>query len=65
MKIVKTLSEKSTIEIQRGGITNFASWERLKEYLAQAVGLKDHERILGITADEDGVQVRIGQKNNQ
>lgn len=61
-KIVKTLSKKTSQEIESGGVSSFISFERLKEYLSIAVGIKPTETVEGIIVDETGVTVRIGQK---
>ncbi len=62
-KIVKSFSEKTSYEIENGTHTvSGASWGRMKEYIAIAVGLKGNERILGIVADDDGIQVKIDYK---
>ena len=60
MSIVKSFSEKTEVEIKGGGLSSFCSWERLKPFLAEAVGLNSRERILGVMADDTGINVRIG-----
>lgn len=61
-KIVKTFSEKTTYQIESGGTICRVSWERLKDHLGSAVGLKGKEMIEGLVADDDGIHVRIGYK---
>ena len=62
-RLVKTLSSKTTEQIDSGGTTNYISWERMKPYLEIAVRLKDHEQIDGVIVEEDGLKVRISHKS--
>ena len=61
-KIVKSLSDKTTQEIESGGTRSYISFERLKEYLAIAVGIKPNETVEGIIVNEHGIDVKIGLK---
>ena len=59
-RIVKSFDKtKKPHEIDSGGLTSQRSWEGLKPFLNEAFAIKDNENIIGIIADEDGVQVRI------
>lgn len=41
------------------GTMNEISWQRLHQYLEQAVALKPNERLVGITVSEYGVKAKI------
>lgn len=57
MKIYKSFSKDlSNRDIERlSGTVNYASWERMKPYFEQVVGLKKGEIIKGISIDESGI----------
>lgn len=62
-KIVKSFCEKTLFEIENeGGVRTRVGWDRLKDYLSEAVGLNGKEKIEGITVEDDGIHVRIGYK---
>lgn len=62
-KIVKSVNPGVTeLEVERGGTTNFCSWERLKPYLEQASGLRDNEEVIGLVATKDGLEIRLRYK---
>jgi len=44
------------------GVINFASWNRLKEYIAPAANLTDAEEISGLVIDEHGINITIKTK---
>lgn len=44
------------------GVINFASWDRLKEYIAPAANLTDEEEISGLVIDERGINIFIKSK---
>ena len=64
-KIVKSFGSKSTYELELGGTRSFVSWERLKEYVGQAVGLSGSEFVEGLIADENGLNVAIGRRESK
>lgn len=63
-KIVKTFGKKTQFEIESGGVTSFVSYDRLREYISIAIGIKPNETIEGIIVDETGITARIGPKKN-
>lgn len=62
MEIIHSLSEKPASKVKNDGSSCFISWERLKKHFASEVGLKEHEKIIGIIADDKGVIVKIESK---
>ena len=62
-QITKSYSKKTKDELENsGGLTNYISWDRMKEYIAIASGIKENEQLDGIIVDDDGIKARISIK---
>lgn len=62
MKIKKSFYPEVDISELEYGTMNSCSWERLKPFLEQAAGLKPNEKLVGLTANEDGLKLKIEYK---
>ena len=59
MSIVKSLSNKTVVEVKEASLTSFIGWERLRPYLEDAIGKKPYENVIGIEVDSDGIKVKL------
>ncbi len=57
--IIPLASDKTKQDLQGAYTANFCSWDRLKDYLGLAAGIKHGERIVGVDVDESGVRIII------
>ncbi len=53
----------SFIEEKRKGTATLCSWNRLLPYLADACGLKQDQKIIGVVIDENGITMQIDKQN--
>jgi len=60
MKIKKVIDKSETKQSIEYGTMSFCSFERLLPHLAKAINLAANEKIVGITVDERGLNVKIG-----
>lgn len=45
--------------LHEANTSNYCSWDRFKDYLGLAAGIKHGERITGVVADESGLRIYI------
>lgn len=59
MEISKSFDEKHPEETLQTGTMAFGSWERLLPQLNIFFAIKPNEKIVGITADKEGIKAKI------
>lgn len=48
----------------RCGVANYCSWDRLREFLHEAAGVRPDEQVEAIEVTEHGVNIFLGRKTD-